>query len=227
MIVNQIKSYVLRSGRMTDAQQKAYTELSPVYGIPVKENETPLNVESIFRNSNPLTIEIGFGMGDALAEIAQANPLKNYLGIEVFKNGIGKLLWEIQKRSLQNVRIAEGDAVEIIGNRILPHSVAAFHIFFPDPWPKKRHHKRRLIKRPFTDMLAQHLVSNGYIYMATDWQDYAEQAMAELSATSGLRNPYADLTGGYAPRMEWRGLTKFERKGLAKDHAIFELYFTA
>lgn len=176
---------------------------------------------SRFGNEGPLIIEIGFGMGRATAAIALKNPEINYLGIEVHRPGIGRLLWEIQKLELKNIRIIEGDAREIIAKRFAGNSVSAFHLFFPDPWPKKRHHKRRLVSRPFTDLLAAKLIPGGYIYMVSDWVDYGDWALRELGATPGLVNKYAS----FAERQEWRAETEFERKGLNKNHSIRELFF--
>jgi tRNA (guanine-N7-)-methyltransferase len=164
-------------------------------------------------------------MGAATARIAQENPDRNYLGIEVHKPGIGKLLWEIGRRRLENIRIIEADAVEVLERRVGDASAAAFHIFFPDPWPKKKHRKRRLVTPPFTGLLARKLAPRGYLYMATDWEDYARQALAELSAEPELRNPYAGPGQGFAPRLSWRPRTEFEAKGLAKNHQIWEIYF--
>jgi tRNA (guanine-N7-)-methyltransferase len=160
-------------------------------------------------------------MGGATAQIAQENPDRNYLGVEVHKPGIGRLLWEIEKRSLRNIRIVEHDAVEVLEKMIEGSSIAAFHIFFPDPWPKKKHQKRRLVTRPFTGLLAEKLRPGGYIYTVSDWEDYARQALEELSATAGLCGPY----GGFAPSQSWRPRTEFEAKGLARGHEIFEIYF--
>ncbi|GHT60362.1 tRNA (guanine-N(7)-)-methyltransferase [Spirochaetia bacterium] len=225
-----IKSYVIRAGRMSDAQKRSYDMLSPRFCIPFASNAKTelalLNYNHCFGNENPVTIEIGFGMGIATAMIAEANPQQNYLGLEVHKPGIGRLLWEIEKRNLQNIRIIEHDAVEVLQQMISANSAAAFHIFFPDPWPKKRHHKRRLITRPFTDLLAEKLQSGAYIYMVTDWDDYGNWALAELSATPGLRNPHeGGMYGGFAPHQEWRPRTKFEQKGIDKNHKVQELYF--
>jgi tRNA (guanine-N7-)-methyltransferase len=216
-----IKSYVLRAGRMSDAQKRSYDTLSPQFCIPFASDPALLDYRLIFGNENPVTIEIGFGMGIATAMIAEAHPDQNYLGLEVHRPGIGRLLWEIEKRNLQNIRIIEHDAVEVLQNMIPPNSVAAFHIFFPDPWPKKRHHKRRLITRPFPDLLAEKLKSGAYIYMVTDWEDYGNWALAELSATPLLHNPY----GGFAPHQDWRPRTKFEQKGIDKNHEVKEIYF--
>ncbi len=217
--VRRIRSYVLRAGRMSAAQRRSYETLGERFILPYAA--APLRSEAAFGNDHGVTVEIGFGMGIATAMIAEANPDQNYLGIEVHTPGIGRLLWEIEKRGLSNIRIVEHDAVEVLEDMIADSSVAAFHIFFPDPWPKKRHHKRRLVKRPFTDLLASKLADGGYLYMATDWAEYGDWALAELSATPGLRNAYA----GFAPHQEWRPQTKFEKKGEAKAHAVRELYF--
>jgi tRNA (guanine-N7-)-methyltransferase len=214
-----IKSYVLRVGRMSVAQRRSYDTLFPAFCVP--EGQGLVDYPRVFGNANPVTLEIGFGMGIATAMIAQRNPDKNYLGIEVHRPGIGRLLWEIENRGLSNIRIIEADAVEVLERMIPPASLGAFHIFFPDPWPKKRHHKRRLITRPFTDLLTEKLCPGGYVYMVTDWADYGDWALAELSATEGLRNAYE----GFAPKQEWRPRTKFEQKGLEKQHEVRELYF--
>ncbi|MDR2110764.1 MAG: tRNA (guanosine(46)-N7)-methyltransferase TrmB, partial [Spirochaetaceae bacterium] len=182
-----------------------------------------VDFKAFFGNEAPVTVEIGFGMGLATALIAQENPGKNYLGIEVFRPGIGRLLWEIEKRRLDNIRIIEHDAVEVFEEMIPPACLEGVHIFFPDPWPKKRHHKRRLIKRPFTDLLARRLRPSGYLYKVTDWAEYGEWALEALSVTPGLVNPY----GGFAPPQTWRPRTKFEAKGLQKNHEVRELLFKA
>jgi tRNA (guanine-N7-)-methyltransferase len=212
----QIKSYVLRAGRMTNAQKRAYEMLSPKYLIPFGAY-----FGSIFSNNRPPTLEIGFGMGVASALIAENNPDKNYIGVEVHRPGIGRLLWEIEKRGLSNIRIIEYDAVDVFENMIPPSCLEALHIFFPDPWPKKRHHKRRLVRRPFTGLLARSLMSGGYLYMVTDWENYGEEALGELCATPGLKNAYA----GFAQPQPWRPRTKFEQKGLSKNHHVRELFF--
>jgi tRNA (guanine-N7-)-methyltransferase len=214
-----IKSYVLRAGRISGAQLRAWETLGPAYCLPFEDRA--LNFPAIFGNDHPLYIEIGFGMGTATALIAENNPEKNYLGLEVHRPGVGRLLWEIGRRGLKNIRVVEHDAAEVLEKMIPPASVEGFHIFFPDPWPKKRHHKRRLITRPFTGVLAEKLRPGAYIYLVTDWENYAGWALAELSATPGLSNPH----GGFAPPREWRPKTKFEEKGLAKDHQVRELFF--
>ena len=215
-----IRSFVLRSGRMSSAQKRSYETLFPLYAIRGAE-AVIFDSSSVFGNSHPLVIEIGFGMGKATADIALNNPGTNYLGIEVHRPGIGRLLWEIDKQALKNVRIVEGDAQEILIRRIRDNTVSAFHIFFPDPWPKKKHHKRRLITRPFTDLLAAKLHTGAYIYMVSDWTEYGDWALKELDATPGLVNKYE----GFAEPQEWRPKTEFEKKGLQKNHEIRELYF--
>jgi tRNA (guanine-N7-)-methyltransferase len=213
------KSYVRRQGRFTDAQKKAYDELSEKFIIPFSPGH--LDYEKIFAGKGSVTLEIGFGSGFATAEIAQSCPDKNYIGVEVHRPGIGRLLWEIQKRNLSNIRIIEGDAAEAAETMLAENSLDAIHIFFPDPWPKKRHRKRRLIQRPFTEILAKRLKRGGYLYMVTDWEDYAQHALEELSAASSLRN----TCEGFASPLPWRPRTRFEQKGLDKEHVIREILF--
>lgn len=214
-----IKTFVLRQGRMTENEKRAYDELRQVYCIPFEHRM--LNFTEIFNNTNPVTMEIGFGMGHATIEIAKANPEMNYLGSEVHVPGVGRLLSEIKKNQLKNLYILNHDALEVLDVMIPDNSIFGFHIFFPDPWPKKKHHKRRLIQRPHTDILARKLSPGGYIYFATDWEEYAQSAMDELSLTEGLHNKYE----GYAPHQEWRPRTKFERKGIEAGREIRELFF--
>ena len=215
-----IRSFVLRSGRRSSAQKRSYEELFPLYGL--KPNETGLiNTKNLFGNEKPLCVEIGFGMGKATIDLALKNPDTNYLGIEVFRSGIGRLLWEIERNSIQNIRIIEGDAAEILKSNLIDNTVSAFHVFFPDPWPKKRHHKRRLIKRPFTDILASKLKTKAYVYITTDWADYGDWILGELSLTTDLVNRY----DGFAEHQDWRPQTEFEQKGLLKKHKIWEVVF--
>lgn len=214
-----VHTYALRAGRMTDSQRRDYEKLSCRWCVPY--TEYPLNFVDVFDNVSPVTIEIGFGMGKATAIIAEQNPDKNYLGLEVHTPGVGKLLGEIETRQLKNLYIIEHDAMEVLETMIPDDSVAAFHIFFPDPWPKKKHHKRRLVQRPRTDLLARKLAPGGYLYMATDWEPYAEFALEQLTQTPGLKNAYEN----YAPHQEWRPETKFEHKGVQAERNIKELYF--
>ena len=216
---SSVRSYVLRSGRGTNAQRRSYDSLSGQFIIPF-ENK-PMDYAAVFGSGAPVIVEIGFGMGTATAVIAKENPEKNYLGIEVHRPGIGRLLWEMGEQSLSNIRIVEHDAVEVFEQMIPPRSLEGVHLFFPDPWPKKRHHKRRLVKRPFTDALAARLKPGGYVNMVTDWEDYAQWALAELGATEGLVN----TCDGFSAPKEWRPRTSFEKKGLAQDHQVRELFF--
>ena len=213
-----IKSFVLRSGRMSRAQEKSY-EAGGKFLIPFSNENTDFS--QYFGNDNPLIVEIGFGMGKATADIAESKPENNYVGIEVFRAGVGKLLWEIERRSLSNIRIIEHDAVEVIEKMVRPGSVSAFHLFFPDPWPKKRHHKRHLVQKPFVKLLVSALKPGGYIYMVSDWENYAEEALAVFSAMPELHNPFGV---SFAQGIVWRPLTKFEQKGLDKNHPIKEIY---
>lgn len=219
IIKRTIRTFVLRQGHMTERQIKDYEELSGRWCIPFAP--APLNFIDIFDNTNPVIIEIGFGMGKATAIIAEQNPDKNYLGIEVHKPGVGKLLGEIRAKDLQNLYIIQHDALDVLEYQIPDNSVSAFHIFFPDPWPKKKHHKRRLVKRPQTDLFAKKLSTGGYIYMATDWEPYADFALEELSNTKGLFNKYVS----FAPHQEWRPETRFEEKGIDAKREIKELIF--
>jgi tRNA (guanine-N7-)-methyltransferase len=215
----KIRSFVLRGGRLTAAQRRSYDSLSSAFVIPI-ENKT-LDFAGIFGNGNPVIVEIGFGMGDATAIIAGENPDKNYIGIDIHKPGIGRLLWEIEQRSLSNVRIIEHDAAEVFEEMIPPDSLEGIHLFFPDPWPKKRHHKRRLVNPPFAQVLASRLKRGGYLYMVSDWLDYANWALSVLTSTKGMVNEY----GGFAVPQSWRPHTSFEKKGLDKKHEIKELFF--
>ena len=214
-----IRSYVIRSGRMSPLQQRSFDTLSALWCLPFREEE--LNLRSVFP-AGEIILEIGFGMGTATAEIARRNPDKNYLGMEVHKPGVGKLLAEIESRGLSNVRIIHFDAVRVLEQMIPPGGADGFHIFFPDPWPKKKHHKRRLIQPDFVRLLLSRLKEGGYIYCVTDWEEYGLQMLEVLSSFPELENPAGT---GWAESPVWRSQTAFERKGLAKDHPIREVFF--
>lgn len=214
-----IKTFVLRQGRMTAAQERDYKELYPVWCIDFKEEH--LDFEKVFGNKNPVVVEIGFGMGSATVQIAKNNPDINYLGIEVHRPGVGKVLGDIKTMGLKNLYIIQFDALDVLEKMIPDSSVSGFHIFFADPWPKKKHHKRRLVQRPRTNLFESKLKKDGYVYFVTDWQEYADFALEELNATEGLKNKY----DGFAEHQEWRPETKFERKGLNADRVINELFF--
>jgi tRNA (guanine-N7-)-methyltransferase len=211
----RIKSFVLRKGKMTTGQKRAYDELYEKYCLGFKEEAVELS--QIFGRNAPTICEIGFGMGHATWQIAKHHPEKNYLGIEVHRPGVGALLKFIQDAELQNIRIVQHDAVEVLEWMIPVGSLDGFHIFFPDPWQKKRHHKRRLIQVPFVRFLLSRLKAHGYIYAVTDWDDYAEQMNLVFEEISELRKQDSEYP--YRPE------TKFERKGIQKDHPISEFYY--
>ena len=212
-------SFVLRGGRIGSGQQRALDELGPRYVVPYRAE--PIDFGVHFGRRAPLVVEIGFGMGDATAQIAQARPDANFLGVEVHTPGVGALLKRIGEMGLANLRIVQHDAVEVLQHMIAPASLAGVHVFFPDPWHKKRHHKRRLIQAPFVALLATRLAPGGYLHCATDWQPYAEQMLAVLGAEPLLANTVA----GYAPRPEHRPPTKFEQRGLRLGHGVWDLVF--
>ena len=215
----EIKSFVLRGQKLKDFQIQALKEHFHDYAIVYNQN-VPMDFEAIFGNRNPVVIEIGFGMGESTLKIARENPDVNYLGIEVFLYGFSKLLANAAKENLKNLKLMRFDAVQVLRDMVPDNSVDGFHIFFPDPWPKKRHHKKRLIHVPFATLLASKLKKGGYIYCVTDWEDYAGQMLQVMDNVEGLVNPY----GGYAPQRPWRPETGFERKGLEKDYVINEVW---
>ena len=215
-----IKSYVRRAGRTTAAQARAFEELGPQLILPFRQ--APLDATAAFGRSAPLVLEIGFGMGEATAHIATVRPQDNFLCCEVHEAGVGALLKRIAEQGQTNIRIVQHDAVEVLQHMIPPGSLAGVHIFFPDPWHKKRHHKRRLIQPPLVAQLADRLAPGGYLHCATDWQPYAEQMLAVLGAEPLLANSAPD----YAPQPDYRPLTKFENRGLRLGHGVWDLVFT-
>jgi tRNA (guanine-N7-)-methyltransferase len=214
-----IRSYVLRQGRVTDAQRRACAALLPRYGIPYAE--TALDLNRVFGRAAPKILEIGFGMGETTARIAASHPQNDYLGIEVHTPGVGGLLLRVAELALANVRVIQHDAVDVIERMIAPASLDGVHVYFPDPWPKKRHHKRRLIQPPFASLLASRMKPGAYLHVATDWEDYAQQVLDVLAAEPLLVN----AADGFAPRPEWRPQTKFEARGLKLGHRVWDLLF--
>ncbi len=215
----RIRSYVLRAGRVGSGQAKALAELGPHYLLPYQSEL--LDLDAACGRSAPKILEIGFGMGEGLAEIAAAHPENDYLGVEVHTPGVGALLKQVGERGLTNVRIIQHDAVEVLTHMIAPASLAGVHVFFPDPWHKKRHNKRRLIQPPFVRLLAERIAPGGYLHLATDWEDYALQMLEVLSAEPALVN----ATAGFSPRPVTRPLTKFEQRGLRLGHGVWDLVF--
>ena len=214
-----IRSFVLRQGRVSNAQQRCYDALMPQYGIPYAVQL--LDLDAVLGRSAPKILEIGFGMGESTAAIALAHPENDYLALEVHTPGVGSLLKQIEEKQLVNIRIIQHDAVEVLRDMLMDNVLDGVHIFFPDPWHKTRHNKRRLIQSPFVSQLVQKLKSGGYIHVATDWQDYAEQILAVLSAEPLLQN----TSENYSPRPAYRPLTKFEQRGLKLGHGVWDLVF--
>jgi tRNA (guanine-N7-)-methyltransferase len=214
-----IRSYVLRQGRVSQAQRRALDTLLPVFGIPFSAARH--DFDATFGRLAPRILEIGFGMGETTAQVAAAQPQNDYLGIEVHSPGVGGLLRLLDAQQLRNVRIIQHDATEVVSHMIAPDSLDGVHVFFPDPWPKKRHHKRRLIQGPFVSLLSSRLRRGGYIHVATDWEDYARQILEVLSAEPLLEN----AAEGFAPRPAHRPLTKFESRGLKLGHGVWDILF--
>ena len=214
-----IRSFVLRQGRLSAAQQRACDTLLPVYGIAFSPRS--LDLDAVFGRRAGKVLEIGFGMGETTAAIAAAHPEVDYLGVEVHTPGVGSLLRRVEEAKLGNVRVIRHDVVEVLRDMIAADSLDGVHVFFPDPWPKKRHHKRRLLQPPLVRLIASRLKPGGYLHVATDWHDYAEQILAVLSDEPGLVN----TASGFAPRPEWRPMTKFERRGLRLGHEVWDLLF--
>ena len=215
-----IKSFVRRAGRTTTGQAKAFDDLGPRFILPYSAQ--PLDVPAAFGRAAPLILEIGFGMGEATAHIANVRPDDNFLCCEVHQPGVGALLKRLGEQGQTNVRIVAHDAVEVIDHMLTPESLAGVHIFFPDPWHKKKHNKRRLIQPLLVAKLVARLKPGGYLHCATDWQPYAEQMLEVLSGEPLLSNS-AD---GYAPQPDYRPLTKFENRGLRLGHGVWDLVFT-
>ena len=215
-----IRSYVLRQGRFSPAQQRAYAELMPRLGVAYAPQ--PLDFVALFGRRAPVVLEIGSGMGETTVRIALDNPENDYLAVEVHAPGVGSLLRRVEEEGLTNVRVVQHDAVEVLRDMLPPGSLAAIHVFFPDPWPKKRHHKRRLVQPAFAALAASRLIPGGRLHVATDWQEYAERILEVLAATPGLRN----TAEGFAPRPPWRPETKFERRGRRLGHGVWDVLFT-
>ena len=215
----EIKSFVLRGQKLKDYQINALKEHFYDYARVYNQNK-PMDFEAIFGNKNPVVIEIGFGMGESTLKIARENPNTNYIGIEVFLFGFSKLLANASKEGITNLRLMRFDAVQVLQDMVADNSVDGFHVFFPDPWPKKRHHKKRLIQVPFAELLTTKLKEGGYIYCVTDWEDYANQMLEVFGKVDKLSNPY----NGFAPQVPWRPETGFERKGLEKEYTINEIW---
>jgi len=214
-----IRSFVLRQGRMSPAQQRALDKLAPRYAIPFAHER--LDFERAFGRRAPCVLEIGFGMGETTASIACAHPHVDFVAVDVHAPGVGSLLKRVGELGLDNVRIIRHDAVEVVATMIPQASLAGVHVFFPDPWPKKRHHKRRLLQPAFVHALAQRLAVGGYLHAATDWDDYAQQILATFEACPLLEN----TVDSFAERPAYRPQTKFEARGVALGHGVRDVIF--
>jgi tRNA (guanine-N7-)-methyltransferase len=215
-----IRSYVLRQGRFSRGQQRAYAELLPTLGVAYAP--VPLDFRALFGRDAPVVVEIGSGMGETTARIARENPGTDYLAIEVHAPGVGSLLKRLAEEAIANVRVVQHDAVEVLRDMVPAGSLAGLHVFFPDPWPKKRHHKRRLVQPALAHLAAERLVPGGYLHVATDWQEYAEYVLEVLSHEILLEN----TAENYAPRPATRPETKFERRGINLGHGVWDIVFT-
>ena len=228
---NHIRSFAVRRGHFTPGQRDAYERLMPRYGVAY--DPARLDPARVFGRQAPLVLEIGCGMGETTVAIAAAEPLRDFLGIEVYPPGVGALLRRIDEAGLTNARVIQHDAFEVLRDMIGPGTLAGVHVFFPDPWPKSRHHKRRLLQAPFVAMLAERLEPGGYLHCATDWADYALQMLRVLAAEATLENTAAetrvaddlDAARGFVARPAYRPTTKFERRGVALGHDVWDLVF--
>jgi tRNA (guanine-N7-)-methyltransferase len=220
--LRKIQSFVRRSGRISKAQSIGLNELWHDYGVNL--NEKKLDFNKLFLSKNNVTLEVGFGNGDSLLEMAIDQPNQNFLGIEVYEAGVGRLINEANKNKLSNLKIIKDDAVEVLTNNILDNSISHFQLFFPDPWHKKKHHKRRIVQISFLDLLSKKLKKDGVVHIATDWENYAEHIMELLESHSHFKNCAGDHM--YSLRPKNRPLTKFENRGQKLGHGVWDIIFT-
>lgn len=218
--LRHVRSFVRREGRITQSQQRALDGLLPQFGVAL---DGLVDLDAVFGRHAPRTLEIGFGNGVSLAQMATLAPEQDFLGIEVHRPGVGHLLLEIERHALANVRVLCADAVEVLERHIAPGSLDRVLLFFPDPWPKTRHHKRRILQPAFAALIRDRLRPGGIFHMATDWQRYAEQMLEVMDAAPGFRNGAG--RGRFAPKPEYRPQTKFERRGLRLGHGVWDLVF--
>jgi tRNA (guanine-N7-)-methyltransferase len=219
--LRSVRSFVLRQGRATAGQERALTQLWPKYGV--EYSPARLDLQALFGRAAPRMLEIGFGAGEALLEFATAHPEMDCIGIEVHRPGVGRLLLGAEAATLRNLRVICHDAVEVLQHQLAPASIELAHIFFPDPWPKKRHHKRRLIQAPFVELLAQTIAAGGTLRLATDLEHYAQQMREVIDASSKFVNVAADA--GFVARSAERALTRFERRGQRLGHGVWDLEY--
>lgn len=220
-IMRRIRSFVKREGRLTLGQERALENLFPLYGLPFQE--TQLDLDKVFKRTAPRILEIGFGNGTSLSEMAEKNPEQDYIGIEVHRPGVGNLLKQIEELSLTNLRVSNDDAIEVLNTMIGDESLDAVYLFFADPWHKSRHYKRRIVQDDFVALLREKLKVGGIFHMATDWEDYAKHMLRVMNKSEGFEN-----TAGkdqYLPRPEYRPVTKFEKRGQRLGHGVWDLIF--
>ena len=220
-LLRRIRSFVKREGRLTEGQERALKVLFPLYGLELQD--TPVNFSNIFQRTAPTILEIGFGNGSSLSEMAMNNPEQDYIGIEVHRPGVGNLLSQIEKLSLTNLRVMNEDAIDVLNKMIADGSLSAVYLFFADPWHKTRHHKRRIVQKEFVQLLRKKIKVGGVFHMATDWEAYAKHMMRVMTAAEGFSN-----TAGkeqYLPRPDYRPLTKFEQRGQRLGHGVWDLIF--
>lgn len=220
--IRTVKSFVKRSMPLSDNQKRAMSECWPQFGIDLAEQQ--LNPQEVFGNNNPIIVEIGFGKGNTFIETAIKHPENNYIGIEVYNKGIAHVIVEAEEKNLSNVKVFQADALEVLKQMIPDNSLDAIYLFFPDPWHKKRHHKRRIVQKLFLELIHSKLKLGGIFHAATDWENYAEHMMEVISAFDGFNN-----TSGheqYTPRPDYRPLTKFEKRGQRLGHGVWDLVFT-
>ena len=216
-----VRSFVLRAGRMTEGQQKAMESVWPEMGLELSQGQ--LDLAQVFGREAPVVLEIGFGMGDSLIEMAKDQPEKNYIGIEVHRPGVGRLLSNVEKEGLSNIRVFCDDAIEVLAQCIPDNSLSTLQLFFPDPWHKKKHHKRLFVKLASAEHLRKERKGCGHCPMATDWENYAEHMMEVMSAAPGYRNSAGE--GQFSPQPDWRPVTKFQRRGERLGHGVWDLMF--
>ena len=221
MQLRGIRSYVLRQGRLTDAQAHALENFWPDYGIDF--NTVSIDPDLIFQRTAPRVLDIGSGMGETLIKLAETHPENDYLAVEVHRPGVGNLIKMARNFNLGNIRVICHDVIEVLQNRLSNHCLDQVYIFFPDPWPKKRHHKRRLVNTAFLNLLIPKLKTNARIFLATDWQDLAEHMLTVCDQHPGLINIAG--TGNYTPRPDWRPVTKFENRGIRLEHGVWDLAY--
>lgn len=219
--LRRIRSFVLREGRLTKGQQRSLDLFWPTMGLEYQA--TPYDMTAVFGREADLVLEIGFGMGKSLVQMAKAAPEKDFIGIEVHKPGVGACLGEAETEGVKNLRVFEHDAIEILNDSIADNSLSTVQLFFPDPWHKKRHHKRRIVQAEFAQLLRRKLKIGGVFHMATDWENYAEHMLEVMKAAEGYSN--LSETGDYVPRPEHRPLTKFENRGVNLGHGVWDLMF--